>query len=221
MSAVSLGHYARFARQHGLRAAGFRAASRLYRLVVRNRVVLFSADLSRSEGVSALPAGMRVARVSAESELRPADRNALLSYWDPAIKQRQIRRRFAQGATLWLVQDAERLAGFGWSSRGPCPSSAFVALGPDDVRCFDFEVFPGWRGRGINPALIAHVLRTSAQEGARRAFLEVYEWNTPSLRSVAKLPFRPVGTARLIMIGDKNVVWSRRGAASHSTRARV
>lgn len=210
MIAVSLGHYARYARQHGLRAAGFRAASRLYRIVVRNRVVIFSADLSSLKGVSALPAGMRVARVSEERELRPADRNALLSYWDPTIKQRQIRKRFAQGATLWLVENAERLAGFGWTFRGAKGSPAFVTLAPDDVRLFDFEIFSGWRGRQINPALVEHVLRTSAQEGARRAFLEVHEWNTAQLRSLTRTRFRPIGTARLIEIGDKSVVWSRR-----------
>jgi ribosomal protein S18 acetylase RimI-like enzyme len=83
----------------------------------------------------------------------------------------------------------------------------YFPLGWDDVHLFDFHVFPQYRGQGMNPFLVTHILRSLAAEGADRAFIEAAEWNEAQLSSLAKTPFRRLGCARKSTIFGCTIVW--------------
>jgi len=85
----------------------------------------------------------------------------------------------------------------------------YVSLSSEDVHLFDFLVFPNFRGRGINPALVIHVLETLAVEGKKRALLEAAEWNTAQLSSLRRTPFQELGVVRKrSLFGKPTVIWS-------------
>ena len=77
------------------------------------------------------------------------------------------------------------------------------------MHLFDFHVFPQYRGRGINPFLVTHILESLARVGAGRAFIEAAEWNKAQLSSLTKTPFRRLGMARKLTIFRRTIVlWS-------------
>ena len=84
----------------------------------------------------------------------------------------------------------------------------YVSLGREDVHLFDFLVFPEFRGRGINSALVRHILQEFAVEARRRAFIEAAQWNTAQLSSLRRTPFQRFGVARKRGLFSKpSVVW--------------
>lgn len=200
----------RYVRNHGVRAAFARGSQQLYRMVWQNRLIVYAAPLRPDEAPPPrMPEGLHVVQVFHEADLSEADKQTIITRWVPAEKDRQIRERFAQGAVLWLMKDGGRVAGFGWSIHGITLAPGTFPLEPDDVRLFDFETLPEWRGRAITPVLVANIMHWSAQQGARRALSEVHEWNDPSNRGMLKTPFRPIGTVRQTEIMGREFVWAR------------
>ncbi len=72
-----------------------------------------------------------------------------------------------------------------WVARGDEASVvAFCTawLVVDELHIHTLAVHPRWRRRGYGRALLSHVRREGAREGARRATLEVRESNLPARR---------------------------------------
>jgi hypothetical protein len=140
-----------------------------------------------------LPKTVRVERLHALSELTTERLQAITSFWSPTLAERNIRERFGKGASLWLVECGDRLAGYGWTLHGQSIAPYYFPLGPDDVQFFDFYVFPKFRGRAFQWLLISYILHTLAVEGRSRAFADTHEWNQPQLASLKITPFRLLG----------------------------
>ena len=186
-----------YCRRNGFRVTLRRAWTRTVQALVHHRIFLYTTDLAACPAPpTEMKEGLRLEQASAEANISDRDKKALLEYWDAKEKQKQITERFAKGATLWMIKDGGRLAAFGWTMRGATIEPPFIPVEPDDVHFFDFEVFPAWRGRGVNPALVEQILCHVAQAGARRALVEVHEWNHAQLRSLAKTRFKMYGKAR-------------------------
>jgi GNAT superfamily N-acetyltransferase len=152
---------------------------------------------------------LKFERKTREADLDARDREQIVNFWNPDATGRQITERFAKGASLWLVRAEGQLAGYGWTLVADTMEPHYVSLGPEDVHLFDFLVFPDFRGRGINPALVVHVLETVAGEGKRRALIEAAEWNTAQLSSLRRTPFQKLGVVRKRgLFGKPSVVWS-------------
>lgn len=139
-----------------------------------------------------------------------ADRfHSMTAFWSPKLADRNIRERFARGASLWLAMAGDVLAGYGWTLQGGTIEPYYFPLSPDDVHLFDFQVFPAFRGRGINPFLVTSILVALAREGRTRAFIEAAAWNDAQLASLGKTPFRLFGTVRSLTIANHPLVlWS-------------
>jgi len=119
-----------------------------------------------------------------------------------------MKDRFDRGASLWMIKFEGRLAGYGWTLRGRTIEPHYIPLGPDDVHLFDFYVFPRYRGRGMNPVLVAGILHGFAVEGGSRTFIEAAVWNRAQLSSLAKTPFRKLGiVSKLTILGRTLVYW--------------
>src|SRR5208282_2600936 len=133
----------------------------------------------------------------------------MTSFWNPKLAGRNVEERLGKGASLWLIKSEERLAGYGWTLQGRTMEPYFFPLGKLDVHLFDFHVFSQYRGRGLNPLLVNHILHNLATEGACHAFIEAAEWNQPQLSSLRKTPFQRLGLARSFTIfGHKFISWA-------------
>lgn len=186
-----------FVRRHGLRATIGRLGMSAKRAWVGNWHILFVCDLGNYQTSS--PGDLKEAKVerkNSEPELSGGDLNRIVGIWNPAIARRQLAERFARGASLWLFKLDGQLVAFGWTIIGQTMEQHFHPLGKNDAHLFDYFVFPEYRGRRINPALVNQVVSVLAAERRRYAFIEAAQWNAAQLSSLGKTPFRRFGRGR-------------------------
>jgi GNAT superfamily N-acetyltransferase len=200
-----------YAVRHGFRATLGRAWLAAKRGLSGGRMVLFVCDLDALPWREApgLKEG-QVERKQADAELSALDRQQIIGAWNPAVARKLMDQRFARGASLWLFKLDGQVAAHGWTLAGGTMEPHFFPFGKRDIHLFDFFVMPQYRGRGINPALVTHILAQMAAEKQRRAFIEAAEWNTAQLASLRKTPFRKLACARLFQpFGKPVVIWGR------------
>ncbi len=185
--------------RHGFGAALKRACVHLMRSVFPGRMVVFYCDLDPEQlPAPIVPPSIHLQRVCVESGLPAADVERMTALWDPDAGKRRIRERFKKGASLWLLRSSlnGEIAGYGWSLKGATVEPYFFPLASTDVHLFDFHVYEEYRGQGLNPLLVGHILSSVAKETAGRAFIECAEWNQSQRASLKKTPFRHLGLVK-------------------------
>jgi ribosomal protein S18 acetylase RimI-like enzyme len=215
--ANSISRLTAYYKRRGFGATIRRAGLTVRRALFSNRMVVFYCDLAKQTTAPVnIPSSLRVERLRNYAELNPQDLKEMTSFWNPKEAHRNIRERFDRGASLWLIKSADKLAGYGWTLQGGTIEPHFFPLAQGDVHLFDFHVFPQYRGQGINPFLVNHILRGMTGECGGRAFIEAAEWNEAQLSSLRKTPFRRMGRARKSTIFHRTIVcWPRTGNARH------
>lgn len=218
----SISRFTVYLKRNGLRATASRVSLAARRALLSNRAALFYCDLStQSLRATELPSFLKVERCTKQADLSPQDLQEITSFWNPALAQRNLKERFGLGASLWLIKVEDQLAGYGWTLQGRTVEPHYFRLGPGDVHLFDFHVFPQYRGRGLNPLLVNHILRNLAAETSGRVFIEAAEWNQSQLSSLKKTPFRYLGLAsKATILGRTFVCWRRDGALGENHKFR-
>jgi len=215
----SVVRFCQYLKRHGFRSTLDRLVLACKRVRNGNRYVLYCCDLTTFK--PGAPDDLNCAKVERKEtghELEEHDLSKILNVWNPAIARRRLAERFERGASLWLVKLDGKLAAYGWTLIGQAIEPHFFPLGPYDAHLFDYFVFPEYRGRRINPALVNHILGRLAAEMRHRAFIEVAEWNISQLSSIRRTPFQPIGRARRFsFFGKTLVVWERMGQENPST----
>jgi ribosomal protein S18 acetylase RimI-like enzyme len=205
---TSVERLATYYKRHGLWATVQRFTLEVRRSLFSGHQVVFHCDLADyASHQQALPISLRVERKKDYSELSLQDLHEIVSFWNPTLAQRNIEERLAKEASLWLIKSEGRLAGYGWTSQGRTIAPHYFPLGSYDVHFFDFYVFPQYRGRGINPLLVTHILHSLAADSRGRAFIEAAEWNEAQLSSLAKTPFHRLGWVRMVTVFGRTIVW--------------
>jgi ribosomal protein S18 acetylase RimI-like enzyme len=217
---TSISRFGDYYRRHGSWATIRRTVLAVRRALFSSHMVVFYCDLSRlAAPPSDLPGFLKVEQKTSSSELAPEDLEAMIGVWNPKLVRQNLKERFDLGASLWLIKSHDRLAGYGWTLQGGTIEPHYFPLGPEDVHLFDFHVFPQYRGLGMNPFLVAHILRRLATERAGRALIEAAEWNQAQLSSLSKTPFRRLGMARKwTILGHTFVRWAENGSVPGSTK---
>ncbi len=207
---TSITRIADYYSRHGFGATIRRVGLQASRTLFSSRMVVFYCDLGKQTSPQAnIPDPLKLERLLTYAELSAADLQEMTSFWNPKQALRNVEERFEKGASLWLIKSGDRLAGYGWTLQGRTVAPYYFPLAPDDVHLFDFHVYPAFRGRGLNPLLVTHILSSVAIEAEGRAFIEVAEWNQSQLASLKKMPFRRLGLARTITIfGHWFTCWS-------------
>jgi ribosomal protein S18 acetylase RimI-like enzyme len=196
---VSISRLAAYYTRHGFEPTVRRLGLAARRMLFSGRTVLFYCDLSAQTSLMAdLPSSLMVGRYRNQTALSPQDLQEITSFWNPKLAARNIKQRFEQGASLWLIKSEGHLAGYGWTLQGQTIEPHYFRLGSDDIHLFNFQVFPQYRGRGVNPLLVRYIVRSLAAECQGRAFIEAAEWNQAQLSSLRRTPFRRLGSARKI-----------------------
>jgi ribosomal protein S18 acetylase RimI-like enzyme len=200
-----------YGKRNGLRATVCRFGVETRRALFANRMVVFYCDLAKETASPAkFPSSLKVERLGNYAELPAPDLQEMISFWNPDRAHRDIRERFEQGASLWLIRSGDRLAGYSWTIQGRTIAQYYFPMAQDDVQLFDFYVFPKFRGRAILWFLITHILHNLQAEGASRVFGDVAEWNEASLSFYKTVPFHRLGMVRTFTIlGYTLVYWDQ------------
>jgi ribosomal protein S18 acetylase RimI-like enzyme len=203
----SISRFAAYYKRHGVGATIRRAGLSLRRKLFSNRMILFYCDLAEQTAAPAnVPSSLKVERLKSYAELDQQDFKEMTSFWNPTQARRNILERFEKGASLWYTKSGGKLAGYGWTLQGGTIEPHYFPLAQDDLHLFDFHVFPGYRGQGINPFLVTHILHSVSGECGGRAFIEAAEWNKAQLSSLRKTSFRRMGWARKSAIFHRPIV---------------
>lgn len=206
--ASSMSRMAEYYRRHGVAATVSRARLAAKRALFASRMVVLYCDLDDRRMLRAnVPGAFRLERLRSLAELKPEQYEQMISYWNPKLAHGLLRERFDKGASLWLVQNENQLAGFGWTLHGQTIATYYFPLGPKDVQLFDFYVFPRFRGRALHWLLTNHILSELAAEGMTRAYADTGEWNDAQLASFKMTPFRPLGLVKTYKIFGRVLTW--------------
>lgn len=201
-----IGRALTYGKRHGFRAIVGRTSLAIKRWLTGAGMVLFACDLRTTTIPESKSCDAVIERRNSFEELEPIDLDRITAVWNPDIAKKLHGQRFNRGASLWLVKMDGRVAAYGWTIRQHTIEPHYFTLKPSDVHLFDFFVFPEYRGRRLNPALVNHILAQLAAENASRAFIEAAEWNTPQLESLRRTPFRKIGQARKSLFFGKTTI---------------
>jgi hypothetical protein len=207
--------------RHGIGATVRRALLSAKRALFSRGMVLFYCDLDKQTiPPASMPTSLKVKRLKGYAELGEQDLASMTDFWNPEQAKRNILTRFEQGASLWLISAGDKLAGYGWTLQGRTIESHYFPLAQNDVHLFDFHVFPQFRGQGLNPLLVKHILYGLTDECDGRAYIEAARWNEAQLSSLGKTPFRRLGSARKSTILRRTIVcWGRNESGDQMQKA--
>src|SRR5208283_2850798 len=136
---TSISRFTAYYSRHGFRATVQRAGVALKRVLFANRMVVLYCDLpGQSLRPVNIPSSMSVDRRRSEGELGHTDFQEITSFWNPKLARRNIKERFAKGASLWLIKSEDKVAGYGWTLQGRTIAEYYFPMAHSDVQLFDF-----------------------------------------------------------------------------------
>jgi ribosomal protein S18 acetylase RimI-like enzyme len=111
------------------------------------------------------------------------------------ISMAEVHRRLADSGSATLALDGETIAGYGWVQYGmvriPDLRLAF-SLPKHHVYIWDCLTLPAYRGRGVFPGLLRHMLDVLSRQGIVQVWAAIAPGNVASQRAFAKAGFRLV-----------------------------
>ena len=130
-----------------------------------------------------------------------------------------LEKFFSWGAVLWIAKVNDELIGYYWTiKRGFDGFYNFPMTSGDSVLVAG-EVFPTYRGRGINPEMIHKIAHELKKDGITRIFIGSKIWNIAQLRSLTKTGFKKLGTVRMFNFFGKYItVWGRKELKGNSEK---
>jgi hypothetical protein len=119
----------------------------------------------------------------------------------PGLLPDNVMRLHAFGALFWVGRMNGRLASLGVSRRGALARDYFWPLAPSCVMLSHFGTVPGFRGRGLYPAMLAHILRELAPDHVEHFVIDCGDWNMGSRRGIEHAGFRHIGYGKATVRG--------------------
>ncbi|MCH8806568.1 MAG: GNAT family N-acetyltransferase [Planctomycetes bacterium] len=178
------------ARRVMVKAAGPLLAG--WRRIVQHRNHVFMQEGPAQTGSA--PPNLTVVRCDRLEDLAPELLATMRSRFSPSSLEVD-RWELGHGAVLWVGLIDGRLAGVSMSRRGDQFKCWFVPLRRHDVVIFRNRTLPDFRGRGLCPALMQHVMFHELA-GDGRAYVDCRVYNKPSIRSIEKAGFRRIATMK-------------------------
>ncbi|MGH2345210.1 MAG: GNAT family N-acetyltransferase, partial [Chloroflexota bacterium] len=127
------------------------------------------------------------------ADLTPAREESLADAMRIAVGE--VRRREADAGTAFLALTDNQIAGYGWVLHGMFRVPELLLEAPlpaNHVYIWDCLTLPRYRGRGVFPALLRHMVDELRGQGVRQAWAATAPGNTASMRAFAKANFRLV-----------------------------
>lgn len=176
-------------RQYGVLALPRFLVRKLYRRMFRNSNYVFVCDSMPKRVTPAHE--LRIDSYQNEKDL-PADLLAQLREAEGQDFVDVIKHEFSRHGQLWLGLRNDQVAAYQWTRKGQHVQNWFVELGDRDLVIFNTATLPRFRGQGINPYIMGHIIEQHVQKGGR-VLIDCKEWNTPAIRANEKVGFRLIG----------------------------
>lgn len=112
------------------------------------------------------------------------------------LPKMEIERRFMEQNDAWVLWVKDIPAAFGWVAHAFAPIGElerFVQVGNGEVYLWNFRTAEQWRGRGLYPLLLQHILRTQVSQGTQRVWIIAKPENKASVRGIVKAGFDLIG----------------------------
>lgn len=159
---------------------------------------------------SVLPPGVELAVAD-----RPTALGGAKGRWHPEAEQ-----RLRDGQVCAVARHETDVVAYCWLACTPVWVAEIghaVVPGPEDVYCYDAFTMPGWRGRGLFSAVLAHLLAFAHARGRKRALIFVRARNRASRRAIERAGFEIVHTVSRVELCGLTRLWVR-GPRSPSSR---
>jgi len=172
---------------------------------------LYERQLAAPVSLGSLPAGVDLAVWDA-----PPAVGALGRPWHP-----EAERRILEGQVCVVARYRGSVIAYCWLTRQPewvAEIDRLVVPGPDEVYLYEAFTEPGWRGRGLFPAMLFQLLAYARAQGRHRALIFVLTDNRASRRAIEKAGFELFQTvSKVELAGLRRLLFRGRRAG----RARV
>ena len=200
-------------KKHGILKLSFLACIRARRALLQNQDVMFYLDCSElSSNRYHSENSFKVERYEKIEDIpqKYLDRFYRLKGGDKMI-QPFFEKFFNWEAVFWLALLNDEVVGYHWSINEGFEGFYDLPMTGKDSVLVASEVFPEYRGQGINPRMINHIAHELKKEGITRLFIGSKVWNKAQLRSIAKTNFHELGTTRTLRIFGRFItVWQRK-----------
>ncbi len=100
------------------------------------------------------------------------------------------------GACLWVGYLDGHLANLAWTRTGDKVQSYFFPLVTECILISHCVTLPDYRGRGLYPAIMTHIIRTLGSKGFERFYVDCSDWNVASERPIRRLGFYLIGRGK-------------------------
>lgn len=133
------------------------------------------------------------------------------------LSKMEIERRFMEQNDAWVLWVKDIPAAFGWVAHVFAPIGElerFVQVGDDEVYLWNFRTVEQWRGKGLYPLLLQHILRAQLSQGTRRHWIIAKPENRASVRGIQKAGFEVVGELSYDRFNELVLVPVRKGEST-------
>lgn len=96
---------------------------------------------------------------------------------------------FANHGVVWIGVIDGQMAASQWSALGRFRDGWFVDLKPDDIVIYAASTRNAFRGRGIHPAMIRHIIENE-RDGGVDVYADTQVWNNVARRNIEKAGYR-------------------------------
>ena len=181
----------------------------VHRSLFQNREVLYCRDLLDGEiGNHEMPDPYFVDRYNSLAEMPESLYKRITGLYTEKIIGLDIRKRFDKGAHLWCLRNDKEEIGYIWSLEGRTMKPYYFPLMPRDVYFLDGLIFPEYRGQGQFFYLLDHIVKYYRSLSFHRIYFKIQEWNSSSMKSVAKNGFVRIGIGKIRnRRGKSKVTW--------------
>jgi ribosomal protein S18 acetylase RimI-like enzyme len=106
-----------------------------------------------------------------------------------------VLERLARGSRCYVARVDGALASYGWVSFGEewiSELAMHIRLAPGDVYIWDCATLPAYRGQGLYPALLGHMVNELRAEGLHRAWIGADTGSVASQKGIVRAGFQPI-----------------------------
>jgi RimJ/RimL family protein N-acetyltransferase len=154
--------------------------------------MVFSIDCSEVSACSGFNVqGLRLYNYGLWDEVKPEYREIICNkkngiWWD-------AREWLSKGWRLWIGVIDEEPAILAYSYAGDAASNFYFPMTSDCMYIHYVFVMPLYRGRGLLPSMLKHIVYESGRKGFKRVYSIVDKYNSSSISGIKKAGFKQIG----------------------------
>lgn len=176
------------------------------KIILRIISPLFSYHLHNFYGISGLPQNQLQPRCPLEIRKGSLEDIGLmvemLKNGDESVVHEQVKNYSDSGGEVFLGFSEGKLVHVAWLFCNPRISEAhfFVKIKKDEAYIGFCQTYPKFRGKGIYPVVLQHILEYAAAKNKKRCFIATISTNLASIRGIEKSGFSSVGKMRMFKL---------------------